>query len=339
MKRNLKFIALAATALMIACGSTESTEQATTQEVVVKKKVEIDTVRIESIAQLERYSTTIEAETKNNIIPNSPLRIEEIYVEVGDVVKKGDKLVQLDFSSLNQLKLQHENQTVDFKRIEELYKIGGVSKAEYDNAKTQLEIAQKQIDSRMENTILTSPTDGIVTVRNYDNGDMFGNQPILVVEQISPVKMKINVNESRYAEMKKGLDVTVKVNSYGDKEFNGKIDIIYPTINSGTHTFPVEITLENRDMKVRPGMFGEVIVNYGTEERVVVPDAAVVKQTGSGNYFVFTYENGIAKSNKVELGRRFNDRYEIISGLKDGDIVIVAGNNNLNNDTEVEIVK
>ena len=337
MKKNLTIIALVATALLSSCGSSETAEQATAQAEL--PKVKLATVNTEAVAQLEEYTTTVEAEVKNNIIPNQALRIEKILVEVGDYVRKGQKLAQLDASNLNQLKLQYDNQLVDFKRIEELYKVGGTSQSEYQNAKTQLEVSKKALDSRIENTVLLSPIDGVVSARNYDNGDMYGAQPILVVEQITPVKMKINVSESRFAATNKKLDVTLKFNTYGDEEFKGNIDIVYPTINAATHTFPVEIKLANKDKKVRPGMYGRATVNFGTQEHVVVPDAAVIKQAGSGDYYVFTYENGKVKSNKVELGRRMGNRYELISGVEPGSQVVVAGQTGLNSGTEVEVIK
>ena len=342
MKKNLTFIAMLAVALLSSCGSSETEKEGAQQASAVeqaKPKVKIATVKAEEVMQSEVYTTTVEAEVKNNIIPNSPLRIEKILVEVGDYVKKGQQLVNLDASSLDQLKLQVENQTIDFKRVEELYKVGGASKAEYDNAKTQLEVNRKSLANRLENTVLVSPIDGVVTKRNYDNGDMYGGQPILVVEQISPVKMKINISESRYAQTNKGLDVKLKFATYGEEIFNGKISIVYPTIDPATHTFPVELTLANSDMKVRPGMYGKAIVNFGTTEHVVVPDAAVIKQAGSGDYYVFTYENGKVKNNKVQLGRRMGDRYELISGVKPGSQVVVAGQNALSNGIEVEVIK
>ena len=253
MKKNLTFIAMLAVALFSSCGSSESADTAAsaTQQ-AEKPKVKIATVTTEEVMQSEVYSTTVVAEVKNNIIPNSPLRIEKILVEVGDKVKKGQTLVNLDASSLDQLKLQVENQTIDFKRVEELYKVGGASKAEYDNAKTQLEVNKKSLANRLENTVLVSPIDGVVTARNYDNGDMYGGQPILVVEQIAPVIMKINVSESLYALTNKNLDVKLQFNPYGDEVFDGKIDLIYPTIDAASHTFPVEVKLENKDTKVPP---------------------------------------------------------------------------------------
>lgn len=342
MKKNLTFIAMLAVALMSSCGSSESTENAdnaTAAQQTEKPKVKIATVSTEEVMQSEEYSTTVEAEVKNNIIPNSPLRIEKILVEIGDRVRKGQTLVHLDASSLDQLKLQVENQTIDFKRVEELYKIGGASKAEYDNAKTQLEVNRKSLANRLENTVLVSPIDGVVTARNYDNGDMYGGQPILVVEQISPVKMKINISESRYAETNKNLDVKLQFNPYGEEEFAGNIDIIYPTINAASHTFPVEIKLDNKDTRVRPGMYGRATVNFGTKSRVVVPDVAVIKQAGSGDYYVFTYADGKVKNNKVELGQRLGDRYELISGIENGSKVVIAGQTNIADGTEVEVIE
>ena len=336
MKKNLKFIAMAATILLCACAKTEETT--TTVTVVENPKVKIASVTTEAVPQLEEYSTTVEADVKNSIIPNSPLRIEKIFVEVGDNVKKGDKLVQLDAKDLDKLNLQYEFQLVDFKRVEELYKVGGISKADYENAKTQLEMSKKTLDSRTENTMLISPIDGVISARNYDDGDMYGGQAILV-EQISPVKMKINVSESLFAKTTKNLDVTLKFEAYGDEEFKGNIDIIYPTISAASHTFPVEIKMANNDQKVRPGMYGKAIVNFGTKEHVVVPDQAVIKQAGSGDYYVYTYKNGKVYNNKIELGRRLGDRYEVISGIAPGSQVVVAGKESLANGIDVEVIK
>ena len=340
MKKNLTFIAMLAVALFSSCGSSESADTtAIATQQAEKPKVKIATVTTEEVMQSEVYSTTVVAEVKNNIIPNSPLRIEKILVEVGDKVKKGQALVNLDASNLDQLKLQVENQTIDFKRVEELYKVGGASKAEYDNAKTQLEVNKKSLANRLENTVLVSPIDGVVTARNYDNGDMYGSQPILVVEQIAPVIMKINVSESLYALTNKNLDVKLQFNPYGDEIFDGKIDLIYPTIDAKSHTFPVEVKLENKDTRVRPGMFGKVTVNFGTKSHVVVPDVAVVKQAGSGDYYVYTYADGKVKNNKVELGQRLGDRYELISGIESGRQVVIAGQTHIADGTEVEVIE
>ena len=256
MKRHLTFITIVAVALLSSCNGNDANTSAVQE--TTKPNVKIAKVTAEEVAQTERYATTVEAEVKNNIIPNSPLRIKKIFVEVGDNVKKGQKLVELDASSLEQLSLQVENQRSEFNRIAELYKIGGVSKSDYEAVKTSLDVNEKALKNRLENTELISPIDGVVSARNYDNGDMYGGQAILVVEQITPVKMKINISEKYYSKIKKGDNVDLQFETYGDEVFTGKINIIYPIINASTHTFTAEITLANNDRRVRPGMYGQI---------------------------------------------------------------------------------
>lgn len=338
MKKHLTIIAMTAIAIMTSCGSSDKT--ATTAAVQDEKpKVKIAASTVQDVDQLAEYTTTVEAEVKNNIAPNSPLRIGKILVEVGDNVAKGQKLVQLDASNLEQLALQIENQKVEFNRISELYKVGGASKAELDNAKTALDVNIKAYNNRMENTIMRSPINGVVTARNYDNGDMTGAAPILVVEQITPVKMNINVSEPYYAKIDKKTEVSVRFEAYGEEQFPATVSIVYPTIDATTHTFPVELKINNKDRRVRPGMYGRAIVNFGTKSHVVVPDQAVIKQLGSGDYYVYVYNNGKVSYNKVTLGRRMGDKYEIVNGVEPGSQVVVAGQNRLANGVEVEVIK
>ena len=148
--------------LAVACKNDD--KAATTQQ--QKVQVKIAKVTSEDIPQTETYTATVESDLKNNIAPNTPYRIEKIYVDVGDPVRKGQVLVQLDASNLQQLKLQLENQKIEFNRTAQLYQVGGASKAEYDNAKLQLDVFSTQLKQLMENTQLVAPINGVVTVRN-----------------------------------------------------------------------------------------------------------------------------------------------------------------------------
>jgi len=324
--------------LMSAC--TESKDKKGVDVISEKPRVKLATVTARQVDQILEYTATVEAEVKNNIAPASPVRIDHIYVEVGDKVSKGQKLVQMDAASLKQLKLQLDNQEIEFRRLDELYKVGGVSKSEWDASKMSLDVKKTSYRNLLENTSLLSPISGIITARNYDNGDMYnGNTPVLVVEQIVPVKLLINISENYFSKIKKGSPVKVKFDVFEGEVFNGKISLIYPTINAATRTFPVELVLDNKDMKVRPGMFARVEVNFGSENHVVVPDLAVVKQAGSGDRYVFVYEKGIVHYKKVELGRRMGSEYELISGVDNNSQVVVAGHARLVNGTEVIIEK
>ena len=292
------------------------------------------------VDQIQEYTATVEAEVKNNIAPASPVRIDKIFVEVGDRVSKGQKLVLMDEASLKQMKLQLENKRLEFNRADELYKVGGTSKSEWDALKMALEVQETAYKNLMENTTLVSPISGIITARNYDNGDMYsGGNPVLVVEQITPVKLMINVSETYFSQVKKGSPVAVKLDVYGDEEFAGKVSLVYPTIDATTRTFPVEIKLENKDQRVRPGMFARATLNFGTQDNVVVPDLAIVKQAGAGDRYVFVYKDGKVSYNKVELGRRMGTEYELKSGVPNNSQVVVAGQARLINGTEVDVEK
>lgn len=356
MNNNIKmkkYAFLAAAALvMTACGNKNKEAEAAVNETV---QVKIATVKSEILPQSETYTATVESDVKNNISPNMAYRIERILVEVGDQVRKGQPVVQLDASSLQQLQLQINNQKAvlanaktDFNRIAELYKVGGISKADYDNAsiqlqsqQTQLNVLQTQYSQMSKNTQLYAPISGVVTARNYDNGDMYGGQPILTIEETSRVKLKVNVSEVHYKKLKLGQKVDVELDAYPGDKFTGTVTIITPNVDATTHTFPVEITIGNSSQKVRPGMFARAEINFGSQKHVVIPDEALVKQIGAGDRYVYVYNpsNKTVSYNKVELGKHIGKNYEIFSGVQDGQQVVVAGQTRLANGKKVEVVK
>ena len=335
--KYIKTLSLAALAVLaVACKSDD--KAGTAQQ--AKPQVKIAKVTSEDIPQAETYTATVESDVKNNIAPNTPYRIEKIYVDVGDNVRKGQVLVQLDANNLQQLKLQVENQKIEFNRTSQLYQVGGASKAEYDNAKLQLDVLSTQLQQLMQNTQLVAPISGVVTARNYDSGDMYSQgQPVLTIEQTNPVKVMVNISEVYYKQVFKGMPVDIELDAYEGETFYGKVTIVYPTVDQSTHTFPVEVTINNSGQKVRPGMFARATVNFGDKNHVLVPDEALVKQIGAGDRYVYIYKNGKVSYNKVELGKHIGTKYEILSGVNPGDDVVIAGQSRLANGKEVEVVK
>ena len=343
MKKSFQLAALLVAAMLGSCsGGEEKKAETTAAETVIEKPtVKLATVTSRDVEQIGEFTATVEAEAKNNIAPTAPGRISQIFVEVGDQVRKGQKLVQMDAANLTQLKLQLDNQETEFKRVDELYKVGGASKAEWDAARTNLDVRKSAYNNLLENTQLVSPLNGVVTARNFDNGDLYTStqMPVLVVEQIAPVKLMVNVSEPNFPKVSKGMPVTVKLDVYEGEEFEGKVSLVYPTIDAATHTFPVEITLANANQRVRPGMFARVTMNFGTKNHVVVPDMAVVKRAGSGDRYVYVYNNGKVSYNKVELGRRIGTEYELISGVDNNSQVVIAGQTRLADGVEVEVIQ
>jgi RND family efflux transporter MFP subunit len=322
---------------LLASCSGEKKEVKTEDE---KPKVRVEAVRVEAVDQSQEFTATVQPNVSNNIAPQAPGRIQKLMVEVGDHVKAGQLLATMDETALKQTKIQLDNQELEFKRIDELYKVGGASKSNWDALKAQLEVTRATYKNLEENNKLLSPISGIVTARNYDNGDMYaGGTPIYTGQQIRPVKLLVNVSETYFTQVKKGQEVEVRMDVYPGEKFVGKVHLVYPTIDSSTRTFPVELKVDNADERVRPGMFARVTLSFGVLDHIVVPDLAIVKQAGSGDRFVYVYKDGKVSYDKVELGRRMADRYEILSGLTDGDQVVVSGQSRLVNGIDVEVVK
>lgn len=337
MKRYKNTIWAMALLAVIASCSEQKKQTAVVEE---KPQVRLETVNVQPVAQTQEFTATVDADVVNNISPSVVLRIDKILVEVGDRVHAGQLLAEMDRSSLIQSKTQLDNIQLEYDRQLALYEVGGTSKQLLDAQQVQLDVARTSYENLKENTQLISPIDGIVTARNYDNGDMYSaGKPLLTVQKIVPVKLMIHVSEGFYTQVKEGMPVKIHLDVYKDETFTGKVSLVYPTIDAATRTFPVEITLDNKDMRVRPGMFARVTIDFGTERRVVLPDLAVVKQTGSGDRYVYVYNDGKVDFVKVELGRRTDTRYEVLSGVPDGARVVVAGQSRLYDGAEVTVVE
>lgn len=341
MKLNsLSLIAIAA-AITASCGGKKADDKALNAGEKETPKVEVQKVFTQDVPQTVEYTASVEAFKTNNITTSTPNRIKSILVDVGSKVSRGQRLVILDDVNIDQLKVRIDNAEREYQRALKLLEIGGGTQQSVDQIKTELDAQRRQYANLTENTVLVSPINGVVTQRNYDPGDMTGSLPILTIEQLRPVKVMVNVSESEYPMIKEGMKVDIKVDVYPDETFTGTVHLIHPTIDAATRTFIVEITIDNADERVRPGMFARVIMNFGTAQHVVVPDRAVVKQSGSGNKYVYVYNpsDGTVSYNRVELGRRIDNTYEILSGVPDDASVIITGQNRLADGIKVDVIK
>ncbi|MBQ4344785.1 MAG: efflux RND transporter periplasmic adaptor subunit [Muribaculaceae bacterium] len=337
MRTYLLSIATLTLALGVSsCGS----EEKKVEETVEIPMVEVSQVYEQSVPQIKQYTATIEAENTNNIAPSSYDRITVILADVGDRVSRGQILVKLDTSAVSQLRIRRDLAKAQLDRAINLVTIGSGTQQAVDQCQAEYDALNSQYLNRLENTVLRSPINGVVTARNYDPGDMTSTLPVLTVGQLSPtVKVLVNVTEGDFTKVKVGMPVNINLDVYEGETFTGAISQIYPTIDPLTRTFTVEVKIQNPGERIRPGMFARVNLDLGAQNNVVVPDRAVVKQTGSGNQYVYVYHNGTVSYNKVELGQRLGDSYEIISGVNPGDSVVISGQAKLINGSQVELLK
>lgn len=339
---NVRTIIYVAAAVMaVSCGNNNSKTAEQPQAAEVRlPNVTIMAASYKDVPQSDVYTANVEAYAKNNIAPQSPSRIQKIYVEVGDFVRAGQIVAKMDEVSLNQSKLSMANDSLEYSRIKKLYEQGGVSKSDFDAMELKYNVTRSQYQNLLENTILRSPVSGVITARNYDQGDMYGGSPIYVVEQITPVKLYVGISEMDYTRVKKNDIVTLTADALPGKTFTGRIARIYPTIDAATHTFTAEVNVANSDRLLRPGMYARVTVNFGSNHSIVVPDDCVVKQQGSGVRSVFVLQaDNTVKEIVVTLGRHFGTEYEILSGIAEGDNVVVKGQASLKNGSKVNVQK
>ena len=332
-------LAAAAAMVAVSCGNVSKKNAEQPVAAMGDPSVAVQQVSVREVPQLATYTSTVQAYVKNNIAPQMTGRITKINVEIGDNVTKGQVLAEIDKASLLQAQLQLQNQEVELQRIKSLYEAGAISKSDFDAIELSYNVTKTQVENLLENTILRSPVNGVVTARNYDVGDMYSmSAPIYTVEQIKPVKLLVAISEADYTKIKKGDSVEVSADALPDMTFYGKVEKIYPTIDPATRTFTVEVVIENNYATLRPGMFARVTVNFGINNNVVIPDVAVVKQQGSGERFVYILNpDNTVTYQKVVLGRRMGSEYEVLEGLYDGAKIVTGGQIRLKDGVKVTV--
>ena len=268
----------------------------------------------------------------NNTVPNwDDIRVEEIRLLRSLSPEEGARqffalmaefepwLQQTEHlfrSKRNQAMIQLENAKYNFEKIDTLYQLGSIPEQQYKQTKTQYELARANVEFLKENTTLVSPINGIVSGKYYENGEMYSGAPntqagkaaVLSLMQINPLKAIVNISQTYYPDIKKGMQATISTDIYPGKVFYGKVLKIHPTINSNTRTFQVEISVKNNSEILRPGMFTNIQMELKDEEVLVVPAIAVLKQEGTNKRYIFINENGLAKQMEVKLGKRIDDK-------------------------------
>ena len=322
-----------------ACGQQNNEQPAPLAMEAVTPVVSVTPAVRQMVPQDAVYSSTVQANVVNNIAPQSAGRIQKLNVEVGDFVSAGQILAEMDRVQLDQAGLKLKNDETELARVKQLQAEGGVSQSDYEALELAFNVSKSSYQNLLENTILRAPVGGVVSARNYDRGDLYTmGQPVYTVQQITPVKLLVAISETDYTRVKRGDKVSLTVDALPGKTFTGSIVRLYPTMDAATHTFNAEVRVANAKRELRPGMYARVTVDFGARESIVVPDAAVLKQQGSGQRTVFVLQpDNTAELRLVTVGRHFGTNYEILSGLEEGEQVLTGGHTNLKAGDKVEV--
>lgn len=336
----LLLLSAASLSLSTACSSSSSSKQETAQSTDSTQVVTVDAARLTDFGSRQQYTAQLEAKTLNNMTAQAGGRVKQILVAVGDRVAAGQVVARMEATQASAAQIQLADAKTNFARMDELYKVGGISKAQWEQAKSALEQAKLSYGNAAENTLLRSPISGFVTAKNYDNGDVTSPaQPILVIQQVSPLKVVVNVSEQYYTRLKPGLEAHLSVEALGTESFSGRITKVYPTVDATTHTVGVEIEVANKDQRLRPGMYARLGLDFGTRQALTISDKAIVRQAGSGIRYVYVLKEGKAVYREVELGELQDGRYEALSGIEPGEQLIISAPSRLKNGTAVKLAK
>ena len=321
-----KMVLFAAVASMMLVGCKKQDAAIVTEEEQAAEPVEVTVLQSREIQREISLSSNLQGYETVNIAPSLTGKIEHIYTEVGTRVRKGDSLVRMDQQQYNTTKLVYSNLLVEMKRVEGLIQTGSVSQQTYDQTKLQLDQTKESLDFLTKNTFVRAPFSGVISAKNYEDGELYSGQPILVLTQIDRLKALIAIPESYIPQVKTGMKLTLRSDVYPDKEFPATIEIVYPTVDATSHTFQAKVVMQNNDGLLRPGMYVTANLALGTEAVITAPYSAVLKLIGANDRYVFVNDNGVARRVTVEMGQRFGDDVEIFGeGIEPGVELVTKG--------------
>lgn len=333
--KKIFIYSLAALALM-SCGTGNETS---TQEERVEQ-VRTTFLQTREIEREITISTNLQGYLTQNVAPSLTGKIEHIYCEVGDKKVQGQDLVRMDQTQYKTTKIALGNLEIEKNRVEQLLKSGSATQQQYDQLTAQYNQTKEQLEFLEANTYVKAPFAGVISAKNYEDGELYSGQPILVLTQIDKLKALIAVPETYFPRIKEGMKLTLKTDIYPEQVFPASVEVVYPTIDPSSHTFQVKIVIPNGKRLLRPGMYVSTTLGLGKTNAIVVPYQSVEKLVGANNRYVFVNDNGVAKRVDVELGQRFDQDVEIISPeIVPGVEMVTTGQHKLIDGTKINVVK
>ncbi|CAG7635072.1 efflux RND transporter periplasmic adaptor subunit [Paenibacillus allorhizosphaerae] len=208
-----------------------------------------------------------------------------------------------------------------------------VNDAQLQQAQNNLRVLEEQL----QDGVLSSPVDGVVTSINTPIGQNAGNNGNIVsIAALDPVQASVSVSEANVGKIKIGMEMKVNVPTLG-KSFDGVVTVIRPTLDSVTKSYGIDIKINDPKKELLPGMFASSSLKNEGRKAIMIPADAVISQP-SGNA-VFIVQEGKAKKVSVKVGALTSAMFEITSGLKEGDEVVVKGQEMLSDKAAVQVVQ
>lgn len=306
--------------------------------------VEIATAALEPVASFTRATGT--AEPWRRVGPGTKLmgRIESVGVREGQRVDAGDTLAELESRDLEaaveqaraalvMARARLENADIHHRRMIDLHERGSVTDKALEDATAAFRVAEAGVEQAeasltaagvtLTYTRIVAPLAGWVTEKRVEAGDMASpGMPLFTLEDLSRMKVSLNVPESDVPGVEPGDPVTVSIDVL-DRSFDGEVDRVVPSADRGSRTFEVQVIVDNPDGALKSGMFVRARFPRGEHQALRLPESAVVSRGQLDGVFVVD-EDGVARLRWIRLGRRSDGRVEVLSGLETGERYLVA---------------
>lgn len=339
-------------------GCESSLEESAPKEKI--KKVEVFTVTPETFEETIIASAVASAHLEHRVSTEVSGLLKEKHAEWGDFVRKGDTLFEIDSevfrltikektAALTRTQAKLEFIQASTKRKKPLLKANTLSQAAWDklqfdlasaiSEKNQAQVALEQSRRNLRLTVLKSPIDGMILEDYHDAGEVIPVGTVLArIADTAWITFDVGVSDLDLGYLHLGDVVPVTIDAFGDRRFEGKITRISGNASPTQGTFPIEVTLENPDRAILPGVVGRLQLSAEKhEDQIVIPMMSVHREGGSTYVFLVQKQQAIKKL--VKLGKVLGERVLIQEGLKSGDALILIAQGRLKSGEQVEVIR
>jgi membrane fusion protein, multidrug efflux system len=284
---------------------------------------------------------TVRAKESVDITSKVADRVVAIHFEEGKQVAKGDVLVELDSeearADLAAAQAAERDSVSQYKRSQELFQTRALSEAQLDQLQAAMLANQARVAaarSRVNDRTIVAPFAGRVGLRNVSLGGLVSPGGVITtLDDLSVVKLDFSVPEIFLSTLKAGLPIEAQSSAYPAVTFKGRVDSIDTRVDPTTRSIVVRALMDNRDSRLRPGMFMTLRLVRSEGKALMLPESSVVPENSS--HFVFVVEQGRAQKREVKLGRRRPGEVEILDGVTVKEVVIVDGTMNVHEGSAV----
>ncbi len=306
----------------------------------------MDKARLDTIIRELSFVGTIAADKEVAIISETQGRITYLGINLGQSIGRGRIILAVDdeikAATLKNAEASYDKAKKDYERNKQLFEEKSISQAAFENSEYALRMAEAQhtiAKRQLADTKLVSPVSGIVAAKNVELGTVISPGTMVAnIVDISRLKIKVNVPEKEVFKLKNNDKVIIETDIYPDKKLEGKIRNISPKADEA-HTYLVEIAMPNsRENPLKAGMFARVYFdNIQKGSSLVIPRQALVGSIR--NPRVYLVKNNTAYLKNIVIGSILQNMVQVVSGLNEGDIVVVNGQLNLKDNTKIKIIK